>query len=104
MTPLEQHLLRRTQQREALARAQAEGALAALRQRLVAARLVGSLARGRFLLHSDVDLLIEDRAGLSDGEIYDVVSDHIRDVPFDLVFADYLVPETLALIKNGGAS
>jgi predicted nucleotidyltransferase len=99
MSPLEQHLHRKTQERAALARAESEAALSALRQRHVTAMLIGSLARGRFLLHSDVDLLVQDRAGLSDAEVHDVVSDHIRSVPFDLIFADRVRPEVLALLR-----
>jgi predicted nucleotidyltransferase len=101
MSPLEQHLHRRTQERAALARVQTEAALSALRGRHVKAILIGSLACGRFLLHSDVELLIEDRAGLSDAEVYDVVSDHITSARFDLAFADRVRPELLAMLRHG---
>jgi predicted nucleotidyltransferase len=49
--------------------------------------IVGSLARGDFKIHSNVDFLISDKGSLSEVDVFNIASDHLKDAPFDLVFA-----------------
>jgi predicted nucleotidyltransferase len=104
MTPFEQHRQRQARARLERVRPEADAALAALGARGVKARLIGSLANDRFKLHSDVDILILDAAGFSDGRIYDIVTDHVKSAPVDLVFADRQSPESLELLVRGRPS
>lgn len=75
-----------TRRREAARRALA--ALDALEGAGVPAVVVGSLARGRFLGHSDVDLFVEDRHGLAPEAIIAIIERAMGDFPFDVLFAD----------------
>jgi predicted nucleotidyltransferase len=62
----------------------------------VAARLVGSLARGDFLPHSDVDLLIVAcPPGLRYG-IEGLVEESLEGGPFDVIYLDEVPPERRA--------
>ena len=62
--------------------------------------MVGSLARGDFKIQSDVDFLISDKGPLSELDVFNITSDHLKDAPFDLVFADKLKPENLELMRS----
>lgn len=94
------HLLDRRASEKLLAvGSQVETALAKLRQAGVQVEVVGSMSRGDFRLHSDVDFLITDKARLSETEIYNSISDHLKGAGFDLVFSDRLSPHTLALMR-----
>lgn len=58
--------------------------------------LIGSLAKDRFRLHSDVDLLVHDAT--NDGRraaVERLVADQFRetDIAYDLIFASDLAPE-----------
>lgn len=63
-------------------------ALDALERAGVRAVVVGSLARGRFLGHSDVDLFVEERGGLSPESVIAIVERTMGDFPFDVLFGD----------------
>ncbi len=78
----------RARQRLRRARELASRTLARLSARGVTARIVGSLAKGRFRADSDVDYLIENRGKLSDAEILSVVEACMKDFPFDVIFRD----------------
>ena len=54
----------------------------------VRAVVVGSLARGRFLGHSDVDLFIDERNGLAPETVVGIVERVMGDFPFDVIFGD----------------
>lgn len=63
-------------------------ALEALERAGVRAVVVGSLARGRFLGHSDVDLFVEDRGALAPEAVVAIVERAMGDFPFDVIFGD----------------
>lgn len=79
---------RRASERRRRAMALAGRALARLRASGVKAIVVGSLAAGGFRADSDVDLLVEDRGGLSESRILDIVEAEMKGFPFDVTFAD----------------
>jgi len=83
-------LERRTEERRRLAAARAAKALDWLRGQGVEAAVIGSLARGGFRDHSDVDFLVlscppELRYALEGG-----VEACMEDLPFDVVYLDEL--------------
>jgi predicted nucleotidyltransferase len=79
---------------------QVECVLKKLREAGADVEIVGSLARGDFKIHSDVDFLISDKGSLSEVDVFNITSDHLKDAPFDLVFADKLKPRNLALMRS----
>jgi len=87
-TRLDTLLAERAAVRERTARHAALGALARLAAAGVEAGIVGSLARGQFLGHSDIDILILDAAGLDDGAIIGLIEPEMRGLPFDVVFLE----------------
>lgn len=99
-TPLDRLLARRAAHRLAAVLPEAMATLAALSAAGSNVALVGSLARGTFGLNSDVDFLIVDRGPLSDTQIFNIVCDHLKAAPFDLVFADRLSPISLGLMRR----
>lgn len=93
--------------RQKHALAQGKAAIAELRKIGVKAELIGSVVWGQFHASSDVDFLIVDDGGVSDGVIYDKVASKLEN-PFDLVFLDRLRPASRDLIlkqraENGRA-
>jgi predicted nucleotidyltransferase len=66
----------------------ARAAVAALNELGVAALVTGSLARGRFGLHSDVDLLITSCPRSRKYAIEGVVEDALGGLPFDVIYLD----------------
>jgi predicted nucleotidyltransferase len=77
------------ERRQNLALEQAEAALAA--------ELVGSVVWGKFHASSDVDFLIIDEAGLSEGVIYEAVASRLN-IRFDLMYLARLRPVSRDLI------
>jgi predicted nucleotidyltransferase len=74
--------------RERMARAAAIEVLRRLRSRGVRAGVFGSLAAGRFGLHSDVDFIVlECPPGLR-YRIESEVEERMRGIPFDVAYAD----------------
>lgn len=74
-------------------------ALTELRRNGVDVELFGSMARGEFRTHSDVDFLINVRGHLSEVEIFAIISDALKHVTFDIVYADRLNPINLELMR-----
>jgi len=70
------------------ARAAAVAALRRLRGRGVRAAVFGSLAKGRFDLHSDVDFLVLECPPALRYRIEADVEDCMRGIPFDVAYAD----------------
>lgn len=99
-SPLGRLMIARARERRARALELAGAALGRLRQAGVSARVVGSLARGGFHAGSDVDYLIEDRAGLSESRIVTIVEGAMRGFPFDVIFAERADPRLLELIRE----
>jgi predicted nucleotidyltransferase len=84
---------RRRTEREREARALADTALRALCHAGVSARLVGSLARGGFGLHSDVDFVLDLPSGSPDASrALTVLSDAMGGFPYSVVFSPDLPP------------
>lgn len=54
----------------------------------VRARVFGSLAEGRFALHSDVDFLVEECPRHLKYSIESTVESVMLDIPFDVVYQD----------------
>lgn len=86
-------------EREARARAFAERALAALDREGIRAWLCGSLAEGRFALHSDVDFVID-----ADPETFRaairVIEGAGADIDFDVLDWRRMRPEWQSLLKQ----
>jgi transcriptional regulator with XRE-family HTH domain len=94
------HLLHaRGEARRQLAVRMAATALRRLKNAGVTAGIVGSLARGAFRPDSDVDFLIEQRGGLSESRITDLVASAMQGFPFDVVFAERVDPSLLRFLR-----
>lgn len=78
----------RKQQAEPLVQA----TLARLQALGVRARLVGSMATGRFRQDSDVDYLIEHTGALAEDEIFAAIERSMKGFPFDVVFQKRVAP------------
>lgn len=83
---------------EALALAQAT--LRKLRKAGVSTRIFGSLAKGKFRADSGVNYLIEDRGGLPESRVIDLIETTMREFPFDAVFADRVDPILLKFMRE----
>lgn len=70
----------------------ARAALAMLRGLGVTARVTGSLARGGFGLHSDVDLLVTACPRELKYAIEGAVEDALEGLPFDVIYLDECRP------------
>lgn len=84
---------RRTRERSALARRLALAGLEALTRRGVRAGVVGSLARGTMLQHSDIDFLILDAGGKPITEIVGILEPVLGGFPFDVIPIEQVRPE-----------
>jgi transcriptional regulator with XRE-family HTH domain len=94
------HLLHaRGEARRQLATRLAAATLRRLKQAGVTAGIVGSLARGTFRAASDVDFLIEQRGGLSESRITDLVASAMQGFPFDVVFAERVDAALLRFLR-----
>jgi predicted nucleotidyltransferase len=71
-----------------------------LAKRGVEARVIGSLARGDFLLHSDIDLLILRCPDELRYRIEGLVEDSLEGMPFDVVYLDEVAPDSRAAILS----
>lgn len=74
--------------------------LDALRKEGVRASVIGSLAKGKFRADSDVDFLVEERAGLSEPRILGIVEAAMGRFPFDVTFAERADPRLLAMMRE----
>ena len=91
-TRIDRLLRERAEVRRREAARLALSALEALERSGIEAVVVGSLARGRFLGHSDVDLFVENRYGVAPEAVVAIVERAMGDFPFDVLFGDR-VPE-----------
>ena len=96
MTPLDELLARDARAMAAEARVAARRALVELRDRGVSAKLVGSLARGDFMLHSDIDILVLSCPPGLRYAIEGMVEEAVEGRPFDVVYLDEVRPERRA--------
>jgi predicted nucleotidyltransferase len=74
--------------RERAARAAAIAVLQRLRSRGVRANVFGSLAAGRFGLHSDVDFIVLECPAHLRYRIETEVEERMQGIPFDVAYAD----------------
>ena len=77
----------------------AAATLRRLRKAGVSACIVGSLARNQFRTDSDVDYLVENGGGLRESRITGLIEASMDGFPFDVVYAERLDPELLALMR-----
>jgi len=89
---------RRGRERAARATPLALADLDALEREGVAAAVVGSLARGTMLQHSDIDLLILDAGPHSLEEIAGILEPVLEGFPFDLIPLAQVEPEMRPLL------
>ena len=78
----------RRSSREQVARAAAIEVLQSLRRRGLRAGVFGSLAAGRFGLHSDVDFMVLECPPALRYRIEADVEERMRGIPFDVAYAD----------------
>lgn len=65
--------------------------------------VVGSLAKDRFRVHSDIDLLVHGRTDPARRAMIEhLVADHLRgtDIPYDLIFASDISSERVQELLN----
>src|SRR5438046_858078 len=74
----------RKTQRLALASERALAALSSLEKAGLSAWIVGSLARGTFSVHSDVDFLV-DCSAETEGAAFRILESEMRDFPFHFI-------------------
>ena len=79
----------------------ARAATAALAEVGVHAVVTGSLARGRFGAHSDIDLLVTSCPRRLKYAIEGLVEDVMAGVPFDLIYLDELTAAKLSRFTEG---
>ena len=85
--PLSRVFRDRALKRLQIAQPRAESCIARLAERGVKARIIGSLALGKFRQTSDVDILVEDPGALKESQIERIVRTAMRDFPFDVIYA-----------------
>lgn len=94
---------RRTEDRRRVAQDRAAKVLQTAQESGYRVSLIGSLAKDRFRLHSDVDFLVHDvpTSGLR-AAMERLVADQFRetDIAYDLIFASDLTPERVREILD----
>lgn len=61
---------------------------------------MGSLARGDFMLHSDVDILVVRCPEELRYRVEGLVEDCLEGLPFDVVYLDEVAPERRAALES----
>lgn len=79
----------------------AQAATAALAELGVRAIVTGSLARGKFNIYSDVDLLVTSCPRRLKYRIESIVEDTLEGMPFDVIYLDELPAWKAARFKEG---
>jgi predicted nucleotidyltransferase len=101
-TWMERTIRERTEARRAIAADCARLALQGLNRAGIDARVVGSLATGKFAAHSDVDFLVGSPVATPDRRalVERIVADCMRrsGLPYDVIYASDLTPERLGEI------
>lgn len=100
--PIGEILRDRSDAWRAFLRPQIERTLAELRGNGVVCEVIGSFARAGDMVDedSDLDVLVERKGALTEGDVWDIAWTHLTDVDVDLVFADHLPPRKVALMKE----
>jgi predicted nucleotidyltransferase len=81
--------------------AAAKAATAALAEIGVDAVVTGSLARGKFGMYSDIDLLVTSCPRRLKYAIESIVEDILNFIPFDVIYVDELPPWKVARFTEG---
>jgi predicted nucleotidyltransferase len=81
--------------------ASAKAAIAALAEISVDAVVTGSLARGKFGIYSDIDLLVTSCPRRLKYAIESIVEDILNGIPFDVIYLDELPPWKAANFTEG---
>lgn len=103
MTRLETIIAERTERRRKLAEGAAARALGGLRAKGIDIRVFGSLARGDFRVHSDVDFLVY---GPIDADVRVTVECGVAaamresGLPYDVIYLDDLTPAQAVAFQN----
>jgi predicted nucleotidyltransferase len=103
-TNLGRLIARRTAERRRLAEEVAGRAIAELGALGIDIGLIGSLARGNFMAHSDIDFLVRTPvAGRVRVEVESRVAAAIKDtgLPYDIIYLSDLTPEQAAAFSDG---
>jgi predicted nucleotidyltransferase len=79
----------------------AKSAVAALAELGVTAVVTGSLARGNFNVHSDVDLLVTSCPRRLKYAIEGIVEDAVGGMPFDVIYLEEIPPWKVARFTEG---
>lgn len=96
MSRIDRLIRQRADRRRGIAQARASGIVHSAKGRGVEISVVGSLAKDRFHVHSDIDLLVHGKTDSTRRAMIErLVADHIRgtDIPCDVIFASDIAPE-----------
>lgn len=96
---LDRLLDQRASKKLAIVNSQVDLALAELRRRGARIEIFGSMARGEFRAHSDVDFLVTDRGYLSEVDVFNVIAENLKEASFDIVYADRVTANTIELMR-----
>ena len=94
-TRIEAIFARHAEARRQKALPEVRRALAELHARGVEVGVVGSLANGTFIKHSDVDFMIKDFGDMTESAAVRVIFDCVRSVPVDVVLMRRVTPAFL---------
>lgn len=99
--PIGEILRDRSDARRAFLRPQIERTLTELRRNGVVCEVIGSFARVGETIDeaTDLDILVERKGALTEGDIWSLAWSYLSDVDVDLVFAEHLPPRKVALMK-----
>lgn len=103
MNKIDTLIRRRADERRRAAQACVSRILQSAKGRGVDISVVGSLAKGRFRVHSDIDLLVHGRTDPARrAAVEQLVADHLRgtNIPYDLIFASDISPERVQELLN----
>ena len=103
-SPLDALIARRTAERRLLAELAASQAVTELRARGIDIRIFGSLARGDFMAHSDVDFIVHTPVtGTVRTAVETVVASAMKDtaLPYDVFYLSDLAPDQAMAFVDG---
>ena len=86
------------QTRKGLAFSESSRALEEADKAGLSIKLIGSLANGKFALHSDVDFLVFDASEEKKSLAFDIISRNVKSTPFDVIYFSELTEEKKLLV------
>jgi predicted nucleotidyltransferase len=105
MSRFDQLIRQRTEARRKLAHKLASALIGEAGDQGFDIQLIGSLAQGRFAIHSDIDLLIKSKtSGTDRAAIERIASKHLRHsgIPYDLIFSSDMSSARAEVLVHGG--